>query len=125
MQAGPVIQFSPQGAPLAPFQSGQPESAISNPDLRQIFQLDQQSNHTSGAAPVVNPPIEPIQNSKSYEETPSGEFAVSRNMEGTEFSSSYVPPANPQVNGQSGQENNNPAPDWLTPKIYKGGGGLG
>lgn len=63
----------------------------------------------------TNPPV----TSASFDETPSGEFATSRSPEGTEYSTSYTPSAN-QPNTES--DTVNPAPDWLTPKIYKGGG---
>lgn len=46
---------------------------------------------------------------KSEEETPSGEVVATRSAENGEF-----------VTRQN-VENNTPAPDWLTPKIYKGG----
>lgn len=58
--------------------------------------------------------INTTQTSASKEEVPSGEFATTRGPEGTEFITGGAT--------QSSPENVTPAPDWLTPKIFKGGG---
>lgn len=82
-------------------------------DLTQIMQnqpaLSQPAD--SFTTPQV---VNPAQTSAPKEETPSGEFATTRGPEGTEFMTGGGNQTNP--------ENVNPAPDWLTPKIFKGGG---
>lgn len=110
---GKMIQtVNPQGTQagfdLAQIMQNQPVGAPSSSDAG--------GSATSQSADSFTTPqvVNPTQTSASKEETPSGEFATTRGPEGTEFITGG--------GNQSNPENVNPAPDWLTPKIFKGGG---
>lgn len=104
---GKVIQtINPQGT-QAGFDLTQMMQSQPQPIVPQSVVTEQTSDNFT--TPQV---INTQEVSASREETPSGEFAITRGLEGTEFVTGT--PANP--------ENVNPAPDWLTPKIFKGGG---
>lgn len=106
-QAGFDLAQMMQNQPVPQPFITQPASNASHSDAGGPATFEQPADNFT-TPQVVNPG----QTSASREETPSGEFATTRGPEGTEFITS----------GSTNQENVNPAPDWLTPKIFKGGG---
>ncbi len=109
MQAG--------GKVISPVQ--QPQVANQGFDLRQLAQ-NQPQVQLQPLEPIgngdqfTNPPVV-NQVSRSHEEVPAGETVASRGPEYTEF----IPGQTVQPIQQP--ENESPAPDWLTPKVFKGG----
>lgn len=104
---GKVIQtINPQGT-QAGFDLAQMMQSQPQPVVPQSVVTEQTSDNFTTPQVINTQDV-----SASREETPTGEFATTRGPEGTEFITGTS--ANP--------ENVNPAPDWLTPKIFKGGG---
>lgn len=104
-------------------QSQVDQPAFQQPQDSSFSQWQQQPQNIYQPEPTQEQFVEPQivdniyqQTSRSTDETPSGEFAVSRGPEGTEFATGV------SAASQQPLETNNPAPDWLTPKIYRGGG---
>lgn len=83
------------------------EASQNQYDLSKIFGIPQDSqitNETVQTPQINEAPVQPAQVVPHKEEAPSGEFATS-------------------TSGESEAEQ--PAPDWLVPKIYRGGSGGG
>ncbi|MBI2011369.1 hypothetical protein HYS91_01240 [Candidatus Daviesbacteria bacterium] len=105
MQAGaknPLTQAQPSAAPQ-PIQQPTPQTQQPGFDLRgftgQIPSQQQVQTDNFTVPPVINSQPEQTQaQSAPTEEVPSGEYATS----------------------SSGEGEASPAPDWLTPKVYKG-----
>ncbi len=113
--AAPPTSQPAQAAPIAPIQPEPTSSVVQNPFLQNLppdqgFDLSKVFGAPINAGPAqetfVSPPVAPTTpvsnvgtNQQSQEERPTGEFAVSNSPE----------------------SETNPAPDWLTPKIFKGG----
>lgn len=106
----PVDPVQPQPAQSFNFQSpqpvtGVPQEASGGFDLRQIFQIPQMPSESKTAGDGFIPADDPIAQpaatpqTPSQEERPTGEYAHS---------------PNPEIEST-------PTPDWLVPKIFKGG----
>lgn len=89
------IPQMPSGSQPANVQAPQPVNAPEVPTVEQIYQPSSGSNHESEPAPQPIPDAAKV----SMEERPMGEVATS---------------ANPEIEST-------PTPDWLVPKIFKGG----
>lgn len=93
------IQSAPQNPPTPNFESFQ-QTPNQGFDLSKVLQIPQVPGATQNenfvSPPIANPQV---QTSDSYEERPTGEYTASH----------------------SAESEAKPAPDWLTPKIFKGG----
>lgn len=110
-QGKPLVQSDSQAQPAS--QRGEPVTAIPQAnnqgfDLRQIFQIPQMPSAATPANPAPDgtgripqpaKPQQPPQAQVSQEERPMGEFATT---------------PSPEIEST-------PTPDWLVPKIFKGG----
>jgi hypothetical protein len=96
--AAPVTAQSETPVPVTPVQ---PETTSQSPDLSQILQIPP-NLEVKAPQPEIFPTPQVVSNqtSNNTQETPSGEVATTNSLE-TDIA--------------------NPAPDWLTPKIFKGG----
>lgn len=114
----PQFQFSQQAVPSVQTASAVPQGQAQGFDLRQIFQIPQMpssavpANPQSAQAQVVEPaPVQPVGGSpeKGYEMPPQAQVSAEERPMG-EFATSPSP-----------EIESTPTPDWLVPKIFKGG----
>ncbi len=105
-QVTQIQQGAEQPPPVEPAPPPQPEIPAQGFDLSKVFQIPvspqavQQPQQPQDAVAQKKIKATMVQDAPSPEEVPSGEFATTLSPDG-----------------------GTPTPDWLTPKIYRGGGG--